>query len=251
MQAASGLQKNLAGYSGTVLKESLVAQISAAVYYQAQVVSKITTNKSFQSSFQKAIFNQIEKEFGLYVDAKARIEPATLHHVYEWKRAGDPSARLFQLKIVGTDGLSFSIGSSFKPSKTAVPTNFKGTRHVFKNKASVMEAGQPVVIAPKNSERLVFEVRGSTVFMPKGESVTVRKPGGGKATSRYKIAYAQFFTGQLVSTAIKNSGFQKIFNAKMTRALSIPADIKRVKYSFAANTINMQAKSAIEAAFGA
>ncbi len=249
VQAASGLQKNLAGYTGTVLKESLVSQISAAIYYQAQVVSKLTTTKSFQNSFRKTIFTQIEKDFGLYVDAKARTAPETLHHVYEWKRSGDPSARLFDLKIKSADGLSFSIGSSFRLSKTAVPSNF-GSRHVFKNKAVVMEAGKPVVISPVKAERLVFEIRGSTVFMPKGESVTVRKPGGGKATGRYQIAHAQFFTGQLVNLSIKKSGFQRLFNQKMTTALSLPADIKRVKYSFSPNTINMQAKSAIEAAFG-
>ena len=250
VQAASGLQKNLSGYTGTVLKESLVSQISAAIYYQAQVVSQITTTKGFQSSFRKSIFEQIEKDFGLYIDAKARTSPETLHHVYEWKRAGDPSARLFTLKIQSTDGLSFSIGSTFKISKTAVPSNFKGTRHVFKNKAVVMEAGRPVVISPTKAERLVFEIRGSTVFMPKGQSVTVRKPGGGKATGRYQIAHAQFFTGQLVNLSIKKSGFQRLFNQKMTTALSLPSDIRRVKYSFSPNTINMQAKSAIEAAFG-
>jgi len=99
VQAASGLQKNLAGYTGTVLKESLVSQISAAIYYQAQVVSKITTTKGFQSSFRKSIFEQIEKDFGLYIDAKARTSPETLHPVYEWKRGGSPSARLFTPKI--------------------------------------------------------------------------------------------------------------------------------------------------------
>ena len=166
VQAASGLQKNLAGYNGTVLKDSIVAQISAAIYYQAQVVSRITTTKSFHNSFQKMVFSQIEKDFGLYLDAKARTSPESLHHVYEWKRAGDPSARLFDLKIKDTDGLSFSIQSDFKLSKTAVPTNFKGSRHVFKNKAFVMESGNPVVISPKKAERLVFEIRGSTVFMP-------------------------------------------------------------------------------------
>lgn len=251
VQAASGLQKNLSGNSvGPVLKDSIVAQISAAIYYQAQVVSKLTTTKGFQGLFRKTIFDQIDKDFGLYIDAKARTSPESLHHVYEWKRAGDPSARLFNLKIKSSDGISFTINSDFKLSKTAVPTNRKGSRHVFKNKAVVMEAGNPVVISPRKAERLVFEIQGSTIFMPKGESVTVRKPGGGKATGRYKIAHAQFFTGQLVNLSIKKSGFQRIFNQKMTTALSLPAEIKRVKYSFSPNTINMQAKSAIEAAFG-
>lgn len=252
LQAASGLTRLMAGKDSTgAIKDSTVAQISAALYYQANVIAQLPTSRNFQSQFRNIIFNQIEKEFGEYVDAKARIEPKSLHHVYEWKRVGDPQARLFKLAIREPVGLSFKIGYDFKISKTAVPSNFDGSRHVFRLKAQVMEEGKSLVIAPKKAERLVFEVRGSTVFMPKGESVTIRSAGGGKTTSRFQIAYAQFFRGQLVNNAIKKSGFQGLFNLKMKRAMKLPADIRTVKYSFSANTVNMQAKAALEAAFGA
>lgn len=250
VQAASGLHKNMTGTAGTILKDSTVAQISAAIYYQASVVSKVTTNKQFQSKFQTILFNQIEKDFGNYVDAQARINPKSLHHVYEWKKVGVPSARLFNLKVAGTNGLSFKIISEFKPSKSMVPTNFGKARHVFTSKASVMEAGNPVTIRPKNAERLVFEIDGLVVRMPKGAPVTVKRPGGGKATGRFKIAYAQFFTGNLVNLSIKNSKFQQVFNSSMTKALKLPGDIRKVKYSFSPNTVNMQAETALAAAFG-
>lgn len=250
VQAASGLQKSMTGTPGTILKDSTVAQISAAIYYQASVVSKVTTNKQFQSKFQTILFNQIEKDFGNYLDSQARVNPKSLHHVYEWKKTGVPSARLFDLKVSGTNGLSFKIVSEFKPSKTLVPTNFGKSRHIFTNKAMVMEAGNPITIRPKNAERLVFEMDGIVVRMPKGMPVTVKKPGGGKATGRFKIAYAQFFTGNLVNLSIKNSRFQQMFSSSMTKALKLPADIRKVKYSFSANTVNMQAETALAAAFG-
>lgn len=250
VQAASGLQKNMSGTAGAILKDSTVAQISAAIYYQASVVSKVTTNKQFQSKFQSILFNQIEKDFGNYIDSQARMNPKTLHHVYEWKKVGVPSSRLFDLKVAGTSGLSFKIVSNFKPSKSMVPTSFGKSRHVFTSKASVMEAGNPVVIRPKSAERLVFEIDGFVVRMPKGKSVTVKRPGGGKATGRFRIAYAQFFTGNLVNLSIKNSRFQQIFNSSMTTALKLPGDIRKVKYSFSANTVNMQADKALSAAFG-
>jgi hypothetical protein len=250
VQAASGLHRGMSGTAGTVLKDSTVAQISAAIYYQASVVSKVTTNKQFQSKFQTILFNQIEKDFGNYLDSQARVNPKSLHHVYEWKKTGVPSARLFNLKVSGTSGLSFKIVSEFKPSKSLVPTNFGKSRHVFTNKASVMEAGNPIVIRPKNAERLVFEMNGLVVRMPKGAPVTVKRPGGGKATGRFKIAYAQFFTGNLVNLSIKNSKFQQIFNSSMSKAMKLPGDIKKVKYSFSPNTINMQADKAVSAAFG-
>jgi hypothetical protein len=250
VQAASGLQKNMSGTAGAILKDSTVAQISAAIYYQASVVSKVTTNKQFQSKFQSILFNQIEKDFGNYIDSQARMNPKTLHHVYEWKKVGVPSSRLFDLKVAGTSGLSFKIVSNFKPSKSMVPTSFGKSRHVFTSKASVMEAGNPVVIRPRSAERLVFEIDGFVVRMPKGKSVTVKRPGGGKATGRFRIAYAQFFTGNLVNLSIKNSRFQQIFNSSMTTALKLPGDIRKVKYSFSANTVNMQADKALSAAFG-
>jgi hypothetical protein len=248
--AASGLQKGMAGTSGTILKDSTVAQISAAIYYQAQVVSKLTTNKQFQKKFQSIVFKQIQEDFGLYLDSQARMNPKSLHHMYEWKKTGNKNARLFTLNILSTDGLSFKIASNFLPSKSAVPNKFGSRKHVFINKASVMEAGMPLVIRPRFAERLVFETSTGVVYMPKGASVTVTRPGGGKATGRFKIAYAQFFTGNLVSLSIKKSGFQQIFNSSLTKSMRLPSDVKKVKYSFNANTLNMQAESALAAAFG-
>lgn len=251
VQAASGLQKTMSGTSGTILKDSTVAQISAAVYYQAKVVSKLTTNKQFQSKFHTIVFKQLEKDFNEYVDAQARMNPKSLHHVYEWKKVGNKNARLFDLKIVGRSGLSFMVSSDFKQSKSMVPTSYGNSRHVFKSKAYVIEKGLPVVIRPKASKRLTFEIDGLLIRMPVGKSVTVNKPGGGKATGRFKIAYARFFTGNLVSLSIKRSGFQQLFNSSMSKAMNLPPDIKKVKYSFSPNTIDMQADLAISAAFGA
>ncbi len=35
-------------------------------------------------------------DFGNYIDALARSKPKSLHHVYEWQRAGNKTARLFK-----------------------------------------------------------------------------------------------------------------------------------------------------------
>jgi hypothetical protein len=86
--------------------------------------------------------------------------------------------------------------------------------------------------------------------MPKGASVTISKPGGGKATGQFRLAYAKFFTGQLVNESIRRSGFQNIFNQGMNKALKVPAGIKRVQYAFSPNTVRNQANSALQQAFG-
>jgi hypothetical protein len=242
----------MAGTVPGIIKDSTVAQISAFLYYEAAVLSKLTSNAEFKHLFKSTIFNQIEKDFGQYIDAQARTKPKSLHHVYEWNKTGNPTARLFDLYLIDTGGLSFRIGRDFKLSKSAVPSkNPKQKRkYIFANKATVMEEGMPVVIRPRSAERLVFELDGATVFMPKGSSVTVKRPGGRAATNQFALAYGRFFGGQLVNSSIKGSGFQRIFNAKIAKALDVPINIKKVQYSFSAGKIRMQADAALSSSFG-
>jgi len=113
-----------------------------------------------------------------------------------------------------------------------------------------METGMPIVIRPRSAERLVFELDGETVFMPKGTSVTVKRPGGAQATNQFSLSYGRFFGGQLVNSSIKSSGLQRIFNSKMTKALNLPMNIKKVQYSFSPGKIRTQADASLQAAFG-
>ena len=250
VQAASGLERMMYANQSGPLKDSTVAQISAFVYYEAAVISKLTTNAKFRALFTKTIFDQINTDFGNYVDALARSKPKSLHHVYEWKKSGNKTARLFKLNKISEDGLSFRLNYEFIPSRSMVPSSGGRRRHMFANKASVMEAGKPLVIRPKNAERLVFEIDGETVFMPKGKSVTVRRPGGSGATNQFTLAHSRFFSGRLVNESIKKSGFQRILNSSITKALRVPSNIKKVQYSFSPNLIRSQADAALVASFG-
>lgn len=251
LRAASGLEKLMVGNkSNTALKDSTVAQISATLYYQANVISKLTTNKQFKEVFRNTIYKQIMEDFGNYIDAKARMNPKSMHHVYEWKKVGVKSARLFSLKMLDGQGISFKLTYEFKDSKSFVPTQRGRRKHVFKNKASIMEAGKPLTISPRAAQRLVFEMDGQTVFMPIGKSVTVKHPGGTKANNQFNLAYSQFFKGNLVNESIRKSGFQRIFMSASAKALKIPANIRKVQYSFAPNVVRNEADAAVAAAFG-
>lgn len=251
IQASSGLERLMVGNRDkTIFKDSTVAQVSAFVYYEANVIAKLTRNKAFQGKFSKMIFDQINRDFPAYIDAQARTKPKSLHHVYEWKKTGQASARLFKLNRISEQGLSFTFNYEFLPSKSAVPTKMVGKKHVFTNKASVMERGEAIIISPRSSERLVFDMDGITVFMPKGASVTVRRPGGPSVKNFFDLQYSRYFSGQLVNESIKRSGFQKMFNGSMAKALKLPGDIKRVQYSFSSNSIRSQADSSLTQAFG-
>jgi hypothetical protein len=251
IQAASGLERLMYGNSNSdLIKDSNVAQISAALYYEANVIAKFSNSKKFKKAFTTTIFNQINKDFGEHIDSQSRSKPKSLHHVYEWKKVGNKNARLFKLNSIDGDGISFKINYELQPSKSFVPSPQNQRKHVFINKASIMEAGMPLIIAPRHSERLVFESNGRTVFMPKGVSVTVKRPGGPSVKNQFKLYYSRFFSGNLVNNSIKKSGFQQIFNSEIAKALKLPAPIKRVKYSFSPNSIRSMADSAIETSFG-
>ena len=190
LQAASGLERLMVGASDAgVIKDSNVAQISAFLYYQANVAAKLTSNKAFQRLFKTKIFSQIDKDFGLFIDSQARTKPKSLHHVYEWNKTGQTTSRLFKLNRIDSIGLSFKINYDLKLSKSSVPTKNRKqkSRYVFANKAAVMEKGMPIIIRPKSAERLVFEIDGEVVFMPKGKSVTVKSPGGRASTNQFDL----------------------------------------------------------------
>ena len=246
-QAASRLEPLMVGdKSNAVLRSSIVAQVSAAIYYQSNVMVNIMKNKQLQNKFQSLIFKQIQEDFGLYMDSQARSKPKQYHHVYEWNRQGEESARLFKLKKLVSNEFALRLNYELMPSKSFVPSDKGKNRYVFANKASVMEAGMPVTIAPRAAERLVFDVSGGyTVFMPKGASVTVRQPGGAGTKNSFNLAYKRFFTGQLVSLSIKKSGFHKMFTSKVKQAMGLPMDIKTVKYSFSPNTVRSLASNAV------
>ena len=251
--AASRLENLMIGtpQKGPIV-DSTVAQVSAFLYYQANVIQKLESNAAFKMLFKKTIFNKINEDFGLYIDSKARTQPKSLHHMYEWGKVGVPEDRLFKLSSMDAAGLSFKINYDFKLSKTKVPrNNSKQTRdYVFAKKASVIEAGTPIIIHPTSTQRLVFQIDGILVFMPKGASVTVKRPGGPGARNQFSLAYNRFFNGQMVSNSIKSSGFQNIFNSKLSKALDVPLNIKKVRYSFAPNTIRSEADMALTEAFG-
>ena len=86
--------------------------------------------------------------------------------------------------------------------------------------------------------------------MPKGASVTVKRPGGKAATNQFALTYGRFFGGQLVNASIKSSGFQRIFNTRLAKALNVPVNIRKVQYSFSAGKIRLQADAAIRSSFG-
>jgi hypothetical protein len=152
--------------------------------------------------FFKNLGYQTKELAEMYIDSMAKMDPASLHHVYEWYRTGSPDGRLFHLHYtVSNLGLSFK--STFSQSKSVK----SGSNTPFYNKAKIMENGTPVVIEPKRAEVLSFDVDGQTIFT-KGP-VVVNNPGGVQVQGSFERSFDSFFSRYLSQALLKVSGVEQ------------------------------------------
>lgn len=141
----------------------------------------------------------------VFIDSNARMNPAILHHVYEWQKTGSPSARLFDINYtVSNLGLSFN--STFSQSKSIKD----GSSEPFYDKARIMEQGIPVTISPVNSSVLVFEDGGDVIFTK--NDILVKNPGGTEVQGSFEKVYSEFFTKYFTQAFLRTSGLIQYFN---------------------------------------
>jgi hypothetical protein len=134
-----------------------------------------------------------------YIDTEARTNPKSLHHVYEWYKTGSPQARLFDIQSTATRS-GVSINATFTQSSTLSYES----NEPFMDKARVMESGQTIVIKPKNSTVLSFNVDGEQVFTR--NEVTVDNPGGDYVEGSFKDVIDEFFNSYFTQAFLRSSG---------------------------------------------
>jgi hypothetical protein len=137
-----------------------------------------------------------------FVDSNARVDPESLHHVYEWNEVGSPSARLFDIDYT-VSGLGLSLKSTFRQS-TSVKA---GSKVPFYNKASMMEYGVGVTISPRAANVLAFETGGDQVFTK--NPVYVSNPGGDDVQGSFERTFDDFFKNYFSQSFLMSSGFAK------------------------------------------
>lgn len=150
-----------------------------------------------------------------FIDLNAQVDPAMLHHVYEWYQTGSPEGRLYDVECtVSNLGLSFK--STFKQSSTIKD----GSRTPFYDKARIIEEGIPVVIRPKFSNVLAFEDNnGETIFTR--NPVVVEHPGGTKAQGGFENVMSMFFNQYFKQSFLRTTGLDtylknpKVFKTNM------------------------------------
>lgn len=152
----------------------------------------------------------------LYIDAMARSNPQSLHHVYEWYKTGNRDGRLFDVQY-RVSNIGLSIDSSFRQSSSIQ----SGSYEPFYNKAKIMENGVPVVIRPKGNNPLVFQDNGVTVFTKK--TIVNQFPGGKEVQGSYEKTFDTFITKYFAQSFLTSTGlydylsnpqiYKKNFNA--------------------------------------
>lgn len=155
--------------------------------------------KTGQLKFNQELGAFIKEALYKYIDSKARINPDSLHHVYEWDQVGFPSARLFEINVT-----SMQTMIKFKTNFIASSSISSTSETPFKNKAKIMENGIEITIEPKNSEVLVFEDAGETIFTRK--EVFIANPGGSEVEGSFEKVINDFFSNYLTNGLLRSSG---------------------------------------------
>lgn len=124
-----------------------------------------------QANIQKTIENSVKRKFLPYMNAYSQANRRGMHHMYEWGKVGNSSARLFDLVIPASSRgrANFTMRLTYRPSKSLVPlTEAQATpnpntgavveqRHIFYNKAMVMENGLSVTVRPQKAKFMAFD----------------------------------------------------------------------------------------------
>jgi hypothetical protein len=184
------------------------SELSNIVQYAEGYLDGAQLGKTQMLSKIGKTMKEILEEF---IDVNARIDPSSLHHVYEWYQSGSPAARLFDIDYSVTKG-GLSFGYTFSQSRSIA----NGSHTPFYDKASIMENGIPVTIKPVSAKVLAFDNNGETIFT-KGP-ITIDNPGGDNVQGSFAEIFDDFFSKYLTQSYLVDSGF--------TRHLSTPIDFK-------------------------
>lgn len=155
--------------------------------------------KSGTIVFNTKLAEIAEESLKKYIDVKARANPELLHHVYEWNQVGNPSARLFEINAVASK-TNIVITGEFIASRSVS----ENSNEPFVDKANVMENAISILVKPKSSDVLAFDVNGQQVFTV--NSIFIENPGGDRVAGSFGKTVNDFFEVYFTTTVLKQSG---------------------------------------------
>lgn len=178
-------------------------------------------NENNLEEISRAAFVILKKRFLPAVDVHAKLNPKSMHHVYEWNRTGYKDARLFILERISFINNKLIISSKFMPSKSFVPIpkelqrsgktgKFVSTRHIFRNKADIMENGRPVKI--ESRKIMAFMGKNGINFVQPGKAINILNPGGKQVKNSFEKFMVEWYSRNAESIMDASGLYQKIVN---------------------------------------
>jgi hypothetical protein len=163
----------------------------------------------------------------------ASADRRSLHHVYEWGKAGNSRYRLYKLHRTAVKFGYLQVGYSFTKSKSVVPIapelrvpgkngRVVSKKFIFRDKASVMESGRATrPFSAKSAKALaIVGNNGTPIFIRKPRTIVISNPGG-KATSKsFSKHFKKWFsTKSNVTNAVRASGYIEDLEKTVSRTL--------------------------------
>lgn len=185
-------------------------KVLALSSYDSTILQSLYINPVNKQKINRGAALLIKNYFNQYVDSRARQNPSAYHHVYEFDKTGNQSARLFNAIIGNSGDGSAIITYSFTPAKDPNPEGYP-----FPNKAEVMENGETIIVTPKKARYLRFEINdGQFVTL---EKAVIRNPGGVQVKGSFESTFRTFMASQASPLLERFGYFKKIEQAMINR----------------------------------
>lgn len=156
--------------------------------------------------FANAVFTVGAKAFIKALNIEAKTNPKKYHHLYEWNAAGNNTKRLFFLYNESNSNGVLVIRPGFIQSTSRVPVDPKlllpgktgksiAGRSVFRDKATVMEKGDPITYRTSKPTPM-FD--GEKInFVARGTLIRISHPGGTQVKGSFESFFHTWYAKKL------------------------------------------------------
>jgi hypothetical protein len=194
---------------------------------------KISGVKELQSpmvlnALADAVFTLSAKAFVKAMNLQAKAFPKQYHHVYEWNKTGTESGRLFFLFRENSNDGVLVVKPGFIKSRTKVPVSPElllpgktgkvvASRHIFYDKAKVMEAGTPVIY--RASKNIPLPENGVLRFVAAGTLIKNYNPGGKEVKGSFEKFFKTWYATK-VQSVVSSSGIVNSIDTELAKVLN-------------------------------
>ena len=181
------------------------AQVAIRTLWQA---AEMVRKGALTNQVMDAAFVTADAKFNAYMATEAE-DNSQVEHVFDWNQVGSASGRLWRTWMTGRDSNRF-VTFSFQQSRKKVPLHPKlemhtRRRHIFREKAAVLEEAGPITISRKQSRYLVYVARNEAQMRRANEDGIVfqknpsqiEKAGGGYYENQFTMRFLAWWASDL------------------------------------------------------